>query len=217
MSDLDTDFLLKTWVAGWATTRGCAPPVASGPGWRVEVGLPDQVRRHVFARDNGTLRDLGATVTEPWVWIKACMPHEELRALMPPRWQVRADTSCFMRFAGAPPSVRLPAGYELREFDEAGVHFARLHAADGTLAARGQLAMAGDSAIFDRIRTEDAHQRRGLGRALMAVLHAQAHERGAARGLLAATPSGRALYTTLGWIEQASYASAVIEGPLVEA
>ncbi len=213
-SDLETASLLETWLIGWAVTRGCAPPVAHGDGWRVEVGLPDQVRRHVFAADCLTLRELGATVTEPWIWLKACMPHDQMRAIMPTRWHVRAEPSWFMRFEGTPPAGRLAAGYELRAFDEAGVHIVHAYAEDGTQAARGRMAMVGDCAIFDRIRTEDAHRRRGLGRALMAALHARAHARGAARGLLAATPDGHALYTTLGWEVQSPYASAVIEGPL---
>ncbi len=214
-SDLETASLLETWLIGWALTRGCAPPLVHGGGWRVEVGLPDQLRRHVFASDCATLRELGDTVTEPWVWLKACMRHDQMRAIMPPRWRVRAEPSWFMRFDGAPPPAsRVATGYELRAFDEAGAHVIQVHAADGTQAARGRMAVVGDCAIFDRIRTEDAHRRRGLGRALMAALHARAHARGAVRGLLAATQDGHALYTTLGWEVQSPYASAVIEGPL---
>ena len=213
MDDLETAAFLKTWVAGWAITRGVSPPIEDGPGWRVQVGEPDQVRRHVFAGDNPTLRDLGATVTEPWIWLKAFMHHEALRALLPPRWRVDGP-SYFMRFEGAPPAGRLPAGYALREFDEAGVRLVQVLAADGAQAARGRLAMVGDNAIFDRIRTADDHRRRGLGRAVMAALHAHARARGAARGLLSATRDGHALYLTMGWRVQAPYSGAVIEGPL---
>ena len=212
MHDTDTRALLQTWLAGWASTRGCAPPVVDGSGWRVQVGLPDQVRRHVFASDNDTLRAHGESITEPWIWLKACMHPEALRAIMPPRWRVRTEPSYFMRFEGALPSGRLPVGYEVREHQENGVHFVDLHAGDGTPAARGRIAMVEDSAIFDRIRTDDAHRRRGLGRAVMAALHAYAHSRGATRGLLAATRDGHALYTALGWTVQAPYSSAVIEG-----
>jgi GNAT superfamily N-acetyltransferase len=209
----DTESLLKTWIAGWAASRGCAPPVAHGPGWRVEVGLPDQARRHVFPRDNGTLRDLGETVTQPWVWLKACMHHDDLRAIMPARWLVRSEPSYFMRFEGAPPRGGLPDGYVLRERDDGDVHVATVLAPDGSQAADGRVVMVGDHAIFDRIGTDAAHRRLGLGRTVMAALHAHAHARGAVRGLLAATPNGHALYTTLGWTVQSPYASAVIEGP----
>jgi GNAT superfamily N-acetyltransferase len=208
----ETAELLKTWIRGWAASRGCAPPTAEGEGWRVEVNAPDQLRRHVFSGEGPTLRALGATVTEPRVWLKACMGNDELQALLPPRWTVRPDPSYFMRFEGAPPAgMALPDDYVLDIEQEGDVHRARIHAADGTPAADGRVVMIGDSAIFDRIATGEAHRRRGLGRALMAALHARAQERGAARGLLAATQAGHALYMTLGWTVQSPYASAVID------
>jgi GNAT superfamily N-acetyltransferase len=210
----DTGELLDTWIQGWATSRACAPPVAHGAGWRVEVNEPDQLRRHVFAGDCATLRELGETVVEPWSWLKACIGSDALRALLPPRWTVRPEPSYFMRFEGEPPTpVPLPDSYAL-EFEQAGdLHRARIHAADGTTVADGRIVMIGDSAIFDRIATDEAHRRRGLGRALMAALHVRAQEHGAVRGLLAATQAGHALYMTLGWIVQSPYASAVITEP----
>ncbi len=207
----DTADLLKTWLRGWAASRAVAPPVADGAGWRVEVGAADQVRRHVFVGDCERLRELGAAVHEPWVWLKACLPTAQMRALLPPRWIVRTEPSYFMHFSGPAPSARLPAGYRLLVQEEGGVHVATLLADDGMAAASGRVVMDGDSAIFDRIRTDVAHQRRGLGRALMGALHERAGELGAARGLLAATPDGHALYTTIGWTVQAPYASGVIE------
>ncbi|AZS73665.1 hypothetical protein DDE74_24345 [Streptomyces lydicus] len=49
------------------------------------------------------------------------------------------------------------------------------------------------------IGTEPAHQRRGLGRAVMAALAGRAVERGARQGVLVASPDGRALYEAMGW------------------
>ncbi|MEP6504695.1 MAG: GNAT family N-acetyltransferase [Betaproteobacteria bacterium] len=208
----DTAELLKTWIQGWAISRACAPPVADGPGWRVEVGAPDQLRRHVFAGDCATLRALGDTVVEPAVWLKACMSIDALRAIVPPRWTVRTEPSYFMRFEGAPPLAGpLPDGYATSLEHADGVLRVRIHAADGALAADVRVVTIGEHAIFDRIGTDEAHRRRGLGRALMAALHATARERGATRGLLAATQAGHALYMTLGWTVQSPYASAVIE------
>ncbi len=209
----DTAALMETWIQGWAAARGLAPPVAQGAGWRVEVDQPEQLRRHVFAGDCATLRELGATVHEPWVWLKACMSVEALRALLPPRWTVREALGYFMTFEDAPPAaLPLPDGYALGVTREGGVDHACIHAADGVLAADGRVVVVDGCAIIDRIGTHEAHRRRGLGRTVMCALHAAARERGARRGLLVATQDGHALYTTLGWAVQAPYASAVISG-----
>ncbi|MFJ3954437.1 GNAT family N-acetyltransferase [Streptomyces libani] len=55
------------------------------------------------------------------------------------------------------------------------------------------------SVVFDMIGTEPAHQRRGLGRAVMTALAGRAVERGARQGVLVASPDGRALYEAMGW------------------
>jgi hypothetical protein len=48
---------------------------------------------------------------------------------------------------------------------------------------------------------------------VMGTLASDAVSRGATRGLLVATPEGRALYSTLGWSQIAPYCNAVIEPP----
>ena len=81
---------------------------------------------------------------------------------------------------------------------------------NGELAASGRLGIVNDIAIYDRIRVQEAHQRRGLGRALMTALGEAANRAGATRWLLVATPEGRALYEKLGWAVHAPYTSAFI-------
>src|SRR3546814_2967867 len=49
-------------------------------------------------------------------------------------------------------------------------------------------------AIYDRIETRPEHRGRGLARAVMMKLEAIGREKGAVRGVLVATPDGRALY-----------------------
>jgi GNAT superfamily N-acetyltransferase len=89
----------------------------------------------------------------------------------------------------------------------------RIAAPDGTLAASGHLALGDRRAIYDRIVTEPAHQRRGLGRAVMQALQALGRAHGRREGVLVATDAGRALYESLGWHLHSPWAGAVIPGP----
>ncbi|WP_034263461.1 GNAT family N-acetyltransferase [Actinospica robiniae] len=82
----------------------------------------------------------------------------------------------------------------------------------GELAARGQLGIAGDDAVPDRIETMPGHRRRGLGSVVMGMLAAEALARGAHTGLLIASPDGQQLYSRLGW---ARIADVVIAGNTV--
>ena len=201
---------VATWIRGWAASRALGAPVASAQGWRVEVGLPQQRRRHVFAQMNDELRALGRDVREPWVYLKCCATREALAAALPPRWAVQPRSS-MMVFDGPPPAAGpLPAGYLLDIHDDlAGAHV-RVLAEDGSLAADGRVVIVDGHAVFDRIGTHADHRRRGLGRALMGALHALAQARDARHGLLVATIAGEALYSSLGWRVHAPYASAVI-------
>jgi GNAT superfamily N-acetyltransferase len=206
----ETAALVCLWVQGWAASRGLPPPIAHGNGWRVEVGLPRQSRRHVFPDISRALRALGESIVEPWSYLKACATVDELRAALPAHWHVEAQTH-FMRFDGPPlPAPALPCRYRLDVAMQGQLAAARVLAADGTTAAAGHAAVVEDAAIFDRISTDGAHRRRGLGRAVMCALDAASRTLGARRGLLAATADGHALYRTLGWCVQSPYASAVI-------
>jgi len=209
----ETAELLCLWVQGWAASRRLPPPVAHRDGWRIEVGRPQQTRRHVFPLISPALRALGEAIVEPWSYLKACKTADELRAALPARWTVEEQTH-FMRFDGPPPlpAPALPDGYVLDVVTQGPLAEARVLAADGTLAAAGHAAVVEDAAIFDRISTDAGHRRRGLGRAVMCALDATSRTLGARRGLLAATADGHAMYRTLGWRVQAPYASAVIVG-----
>jgi GNAT superfamily N-acetyltransferase len=204
------------WSRGWAITREVAPPVPHADGLRIEVGMPRQLRRYVFPQASPALRALGETVTEPWVFLKACATSDELRALLLPRWQMQDEhflMTCGDRTFGG--SGAVAPGYTLQVEDTAATtrraHVA-VHAADGALAASGHLALDERFAIYDRIVTEPAHQRRGLGRAVMHALQALARAHGRHANVLVATAEGRTLYETLGWRLHAPWATAVIPG-----
>ena len=218
MPSIDTHLdIFAAWSRGWAITREVPPPVPHADGLRIEVGLPRQARRYVFPRASQALHELGETIAQPWVFLKACATGDELRALLPARWEMQDDhfmmTSGDMSFDG---SGAVAPGYTLQVEDDAArtrqahVH---VHAEDGSLAASGHLALDERFAIYDRIVTEPAHQRRGLGRAVMHALQALARAHGRHANVLVATTEGRALYESLGWRLHAPWATAVIPGP----
>jgi len=104
-----------------------------------------------------------------------------------------------------------PSGYELEvDEDERGIAV-RVLDREGELAASGFAAETPEAFVYDRIVTEPAHQRRGLGLTVMTALGAQRRSV-AARHVLVATPEGRALYAALGWTVRSPFATAVIPG-----
>lgn len=79
-----------------------------------------------------------------------------------------------------------------------GVHYAEVRSGEA-LAASGRVFVVGDTAIFDKIITEPAFQRRGLGSFIMRALAAQTFEHDVQNGLLLASLDGQKLYSHLGW------------------
>ena len=210
------DDVFLAWIRGWALTREVAPPVPHADGFHIAVGLPRQAARYVFPHPSPALAELGAAITQPWVYLKACATSEQMRALLPPHWRI--EDLHYMMTCDARPfpgDGAVPPGYTLQVDDVAartGSAHVRVLAPDGGLAAAGHIALDERLAIYDRIVTEPAHQRRGLGRAVMHALQALARAHGRHAGVLVATPMGRALYESLGWRLHAPWATAVVPG-----
>jgi len=70
---------------------------------------------------------------------------------------------------------------------------------DERVAAEGYVAVRGHDAVFDRIETTPEFRRQGLAGWVMRDLAGYAVGQGATTGLLTASASGAALYTSLGW------------------
>jgi len=70
---------------------------------------------------------------------------------------------------------------------------------DGIRAADARMAVTGRDAITDKVATEPAHRRRGLGATLMSALAERAVRSGADTGLLIAADEGRRLFEAMSW------------------
>ena len=200
--------LLERWLCGWSAARGLPLPRRAGGGLVVDVGWPDQLRRHVFVDAGDALVACAQAIDEPLVFIKAAVDPAVLRAALPSRWRIESPR--WLMACDVPMPLAAVAGYRIVEHVEHGATVVRFVDGDGAVAASGMLAMNGATAIFDRIETAPAHRRRGLGRALMGELDARARKRGARERLLVATAAGCALYLRLGWRVLAPYATAVL-------
>ncbi|WP_240528821.1 GNAT family N-acetyltransferase [Streptomyces humi] len=205
---------MQDWISGWVVSRGASDPVARPWGWTIDVGQPAQVARHVVVdADEARVCEAAAQATGEGWWLKVFLPepHEapeaQVCAWLGPRWA--SDAAAFLMSVELAPVTpgALPPGYALRTWTRGGVVRVLVAAPDGSLAARGQMGLAGEVAVADQILTTPANQRRGLGTAVMRALQRQALAAGATRAVLGASPQGRALYESLGWRTHTAFVS----------
>ncbi|MER6246104.1 GNAT family N-acetyltransferase [Streptomyces griseorubiginosus] len=215
------DGIVQAWVDGWVVSRGAAPPQREAWGFTVDVGQIAQVSRHVFDAlgdgvDEGAVRKVADAVTGAGVWLKVFQDPEIVGKWLGEGWWVDPEPGYLMTvpLAGTRAEADdVPDGYRTRVWSVGGVTRVLVAAPDGSLAARGQVAPTGASAVFNQIETVTAHRRRGLGSVVMRTLQAAAGATGAQTGVLAGTPAGRGLYESLGWHVQAPLTSAKFIGP----
>ncbi|MFD9246541.1 GNAT family N-acetyltransferase [Streptomyces sp. NPDC059556] len=216
---MDIAALTSAWVAGWTVSRGTPAAVHEPWGHRIEVGLPRHVVRHVLpAPDAATVGALCARLTTPYSWLKIMAGPEDAHAWITEGWTVPDDPG-FMMVKPLDPGARPapPEGYARTTEVRDGVIRVRVLAPDGTLAARGQIAPTGSTAVADQIETDPAHRRRGLGANVMRTLEAAAAQAGAETGVLAATTDGLALYDSLDWRYRGPLTGIVRDGGGAEA
>jgi GNAT superfamily N-acetyltransferase len=202
-------------IAGWLRARSVARdlplPVADHGGWRVDTGQPDELRRYVFARAGEGLRLLSNAIEAPGILLKLCGSAEDMRTLLPPRWQFQEQRYVMTGEAYHPADTALPPGYTVQLSSSGVITAAGIVTGAGELAASGYAAEVDGFFIYDRIATEPSHRRRGLGASLMQALHS-ARESGSSIQILVATADGRALYSALGWRTRSLYTTAHIPG-----
>ncbi|MFB4272431.1 GNAT family N-acetyltransferase [Nonomuraea sp. GTA35] len=201
-------------MEGWVISRNAPRPVREPWGLRVDVGLPGHVARHIVAAPTPeTLRRLTATLTTPGTWLKLCAPAEAVAPLLTSGWAVQEPEFMMTAPLARHPAPMAPDGYHLAVTTRAGVTAARLLTGAGEVAARGQFAVAGATAVVDQVETAAGHRRRGLGTVVMRTIAATAASMGARTGVLVATAQGQALYSTLGWSLHTPVTAAVLTAP----
>jgi GNAT superfamily N-acetyltransferase len=203
--------VVASWVAGWALSREVGPPTPAYGGLRVDVGLPDQKARYVFAEASPGVGEASRAIQEPNVFLKVCAPPELVQPLLGPGWHIKPISFMMTTTNLEPAETPLSADYHLEDRQVMAGHVANILTDDGDLAASGRVFLVGETAVFDRIETHPAHRRRGLGRTVMNELGRLARQTGASMGALVATADGHALYSAMGWRLHALYTTAVRE------
>ncbi|WP_416982275.1 GNAT family N-acetyltransferase [Streptomyces sp. T028] len=198
------DRWVQAWVDGWVVSRGAAPPVTEPWGWTIDVGSgPHHVTRHVLRATNdaveeATVREVA--VTGAGVWLKVFADPAVVGGWLGTEWWIDPEPGCLTTSpltgdAPGPGAGPVPVGHRQRTWSAGGVTRTMIVAPDGSLAARGQIAPTGDTAVVDLIETAPAHRRRGFGTLVLHTLHHAAHAQGAhtavARLRTAAQPHSR--------------------------
>ncbi|GGC65471.1 GNAT family N-acetyltransferase [Undibacterium terreum] len=202
--------LIESWLRARSVCRGLPQPVSDRGGLRLETNLEKELRRYVFAHPADGLRALGEAITEPLIYLKLTGTGEQLKALLPARWQL--DVPRYLMTCDQPAQstdIQLPTGYHLETGVDGCNAAVRISDSSGSVAASGYAAQCHDVFIYDRIEVSDQHRRRGLGRAVMQAL-LRTRTSANHRQVLVATEEGRALYTSLGWSVYSPFSSAFI-------
>lgn len=202
--------LVEAWLGARSVGRGLPLPVRDRGGLRVDTSRPEERRRYVFVRPSEGLRDLAESISEPRIALKLAGTREELAALLPARWRISEPGFLMVRDGADTDAPPLADAYRLRLSTTAATTEARILTPNGELAASGHAVEYAGVFVYDRIVTDAAHRRRGLGRVVMAAL-GSARRSAASRPVLVATPEGRALYARLGWTLHSPWTTALID------
>ncbi|GEN74773.1 GNAT family N-acetyltransferase [Chryseobacterium hagamense] len=205
--------LLGKWLKGWSISRGKPLPEPWKSGYRVLVGDETQKVRYVFPEINEDFIGLAESIREPWIYLKVCAPREELIRLIPQRWKMQPQG--YMMYGpekmdkhGKP----MPKGYSIEIFEQQPDLFVvRINTENKGEAAIGRLIIVDGLAIYDRVKTEESHQRKGLATKVIKELHQIAVSKGVSQNFLVATGQGKLLYESMGWKTFSLYTSLVIK------
>jgi GNAT superfamily N-acetyltransferase len=205
--------LIERWLTGWSLSRGLDRPFHRDGGLVVDVGKPDQLRRHVFLDAGQALQACADRIQDPHIFLKAPVAPDVLRRALPERWRIETPGHLMGCPAPMTGNVALAPAYRLAFDMQKDAHVVRVIHGSDEQAASGRLVVHGGCAIFDQIETAEHHRRRGLGTVVMHALDSIAIRAGAGERLLVATDNGRALYSRLGWQLLSPWSTAVLPSP----
>lgn len=190
--------LVEVWLTGFGVSRR-VPVRRYGALTEVEVGSQDRRLELVLVDPDDTLlsNTLTRLVGSTDIWSTIFSPEVRCWALPTGVSEMLTDEVLMERALDAP-GEQAPTVGRVELTVDGDRAFVAVHDGD-VVAARGQVSVVGPDAVFDRIGTEVAYRRRGLGTVVMAALTAWALTQGAERGLLAGSADGQALYAGLGW------------------
>ncbi|MHA7283377.1 GNAT family N-acetyltransferase [Arthrobacter sp. TMS2-4] len=197
--------LFQTWITGWSTCRGYE---RHDDGRSTSVVLTDeqnQTEHFLFEPTTEQFLELAAETKQDPTRILMVVTNrmrELIDAANPLGMRITDRQQALMSVDMSGQDVEDPRppgdGYTLERTAD-GACRRVLVRAHGELAARGSVVTVGDYAVYDRIITEEAFRRRGLGSFVMRALTAGVLEDDVTTGLLMASADGRALYEFLDW------------------
>ena len=191
----------RRWVVGWAHSRGIN--VGTVEGWPIahvrtvsrawEIICAEPVPETWEALLDDIAGDRTAMLT-----VVAAEPGPYLAQVRPPV-RVERDDEWLMRCDLAAGGEAPVPAYDVQREEEGDQRLVVRLVRDERVAAEGYVAVRGHDAVFDRIETTPEFRRQGLAGWVMRDLAGYAVGQGATTGLLTASASGAALYTSLGW------------------
>lgn len=209
-NSISKDIIAK-WLKAWSLSRELPLPIKYKSGFKVDVGFENQKCRYVFPELNEDFIQLSKEINEPWVFLKACASPKEIRNKVSDKWKIQPQgymMRCFYPMNIS--SVKLDEEYKLEFENYNSTVVVRIVTRNGELASEGRVVIVDDLAIYDRIKTENNHKRKGLATFLMKELENIALSKGIFKSFLVATEEGRSLYETLGWELYCLYTSTVL-------
>jgi len=201
----DTTHLLEIWVAGWAGCRGYETRREGRFPAAFRADTTHQWEYFAFDPTDSEFADLAAKTAEVPARVLTILTNDVARYTFLGQANGLHVTSASqtmmivdMETQDAEDPWLSDDDLKLETSRAGGVHHAVVRA-DDEIAASGRVFVVGHTAIFDKIVTAEAYQRRGLGSFIMKALAAQAFEHDVDSGLLLASLDGQKLYSHLGW------------------
>lgn len=205
MSATLSEDLMKTWISGWSACRGYQP---HDEGRTVSVVLTDsgnQLEHFVYEPSDEEALALAAETkadSNRLLTVVTTRMNDLLTTLRPTGLRVIDNRQALMTVNMDGQDVEEPRVpdevFSLTHVREPSCRRVMV-TANGEEAARGSVAVEQDFAVYDRIITNEAYRRRGLGSFVMRALTSAVLEDDVQDGLLMASADGQQLYQFLGW------------------